>query len=232
MRDRVESRPGARPGARAAARAWLLASLLLTLALPGMGGEARAQSFPTERPPDERDFGVAGQNSDYYAGDAATAGIIQQVERYHLSEDNFWRHYRDGHLEYARNELIFTLRWLPNHPRALYLMELICKQMGRPEMAIQYYEKAVRLFPHRAYTRAQYGAYLVRVGARETGIQELRAAVAADSTLLQARAWLSQALAPAPTTGGASSTAGRPAPAKRPDGGAGGGRGTRDTGAR
>jgi len=150
--------------------------------------------MPLDRPAEESARALPGQNSDYFARDPATLGVIEEVERYHLSEDNFWRNYRDGHLEYASNDLIFTLRWLPNHPRALYLMESICAQMGRAEDAIPYYEKAVTRFPQHAYTRAQYGAFLIRLGAREVGIQELRTAIAADSTLVQARAWLQEAL--------------------------------------
>ena len=168
----------------------------LCLALLVFARPAAAQEVPSEYLPEPvaHPGTPAGEGFDYYSRDAAGEMLLANVERYHLSEDNFWKAYRTRAFNSAEGELRFALKYFPNHPRALYLMEIVAKEEGNPSLAIRAYERALQLHPH-PYTRAQYGAFLVRIGAASAGIQELRMAIAADSTLYLARAWLASALA-------------------------------------
>jgi hypothetical protein len=132
---------------------------------------------------------------DYFgrASDPETAQLIRMTERYHLTEDTFWTMFRKPDYRAARGELIFILRYIPNHPECLHLLGIVSNLMGEPAYPIYFYERAVRLFPARAYTRAQYGRYLVSIGHREAGLVELRAAHLADGTDPMVLAWLREA---------------------------------------
>jgi hypothetical protein len=169
-----------------------LCFLLLSFGSPG-AQEAPSDYLP-ERSSAPQTAAAPGEASDYYVRDAKQDMLLVNVEKYHLSEDNFWKQYRARAYPSATAELRFALKYFPNHPRALYLMEILAKDTANPSLAIRAYERALQLFPQHPYTRAQYGAYLVRIGATAAGIQELRTAIAADSTLYVARATLASAL--------------------------------------
>lgn len=120
----------------------------------------------------------------------ATYEMVRNVERYHLADENFWKEYREGHLKEARGGIVFVLKYVPNHPTALHLLGVISRQMGEPSYPIPYFERALRLLPQHAYTRAQYGDFLGSIGKREAGIRELREALLQDPGLIVAKAWL------------------------------------------
>ncbi|HEV8128391.1 MAG TPA: hypothetical protein VGQ14_01910 [Candidatus Eisenbacteria bacterium] len=158
-------------------------------------------------------------NKDYYAisiEEQATF-LIPVVENGHLGPKTnlrgFWPRYNEGNLPLALNELKYVLWVFPNHPRALLLLGMLAKQMHDPTIPIAYYEKALRLFPNRAATRGQYGAYLVDIGEKNQGILQLQQALQLDPSLLVARAWLDKARRGQPLHPGAS---GEPAPASSP----------------
>lgn len=138
-------------------------------------------------------------NNDYFSipVDATAARLIPIVENGHLGPKNnprgFWPRYAEGRSNLAFNELQYVLWVFPNHPRALHLLGLLARETHQPSIPIAYYEKALRLFPGRAYTRAQYGAYLVEMGEKMQGILQLEQALKIDPTLLTARAWLDKA---------------------------------------
>lgn len=165
-------------------------------------GSVVAQEAPSEYMPEQTAQPAtpagpaAGEGYDYYERDAPRDMLLANVEKFHLGEDSFWKAYRTRVYTSAAGELRFALKYFPNHPRALYLTEIVAKETSNPTLAIRAYERALQLYPQHPYTRAQYGAYLVRIGATTAGIQELRTAIAADSTLYLARAWLASALQP------------------------------------
>lgn len=138
-------------------------------------------------------------NNDYYdVGIAEQATfLIPVVENGHLGPKTnlrgFWPRYNEGNLPLALNELKYVLWVFPNHPRALHLLGMLSRQIHDRTIPIAYYEKALRLFPNRAATRAQYGAYLVDIGERAQGILQLEQALKLDPSSLTARAWLDKA---------------------------------------
>jgi tetratricopeptide (TPR) repeat protein len=197
--------PGAAPG-----------SLALVLLCGAIAADrpARGQDVPSQFLPEATTGRIIGEGTDYFRRDDRANQLLFNIERFHLSEETFWTKYREHHFLEARADITFALRYFPNHPRALYLMEIAEKAMGKPEGAIPFYERALRLFPEYPFTRAQYGTYLVRIGARAAGIAELRAALAVDSTLIQARIALDQALS-APTDSGLGRSASPPVSGSR-----------------
>jgi Tfp pilus assembly protein PilF len=132
------------------------------------------------------------QEYDYFAT-ARDSSILRDVERYHLGPDNFWMKYRAGQFRLAMDELKFVLRYFPNHPKALSLMGVLAKLTKSPSSVVVYYERALRLYPERAITHAQYGAYLSDIGQNDAGIKKLQKAVEIDPKLNAAYVWLAEA---------------------------------------
>ena len=138
-------------------------------------------------------------NNDYFSvgADPEASRLMPIVENGHLGAKTnprgFWPRYTEGSLEKAVTELKYVLWVFPNHPRALHLLGIVAKELHDPSIPIAFYEKALRLFPDRAYTRAQYGAYLVDIGEPAQGIMQLEAALKRDPQSLVARAWLDKA---------------------------------------
>jgi hypothetical protein len=138
-------------------------------------------------------------NRDYYSIgiDEQSTFLIPVVENGHLGPKTnprgFWPRYNEGNMIVALAELKYVLWVFPNHPQALHLLGIVSKRLHDTSIPIAFYEKALRLFPDRASTRAQYGAYLVDVGERAQGILQLEHALRLDPMNLTARAWLDKA---------------------------------------
>lgn len=73
------------------------------------------------------------------------------------------------------------------------MMVGIGRKINQPGLAISFFEKALKEYPLYGYTRAQYGHYLVELGAVSAGILELKEALRLDPDLVTARAWLAEA---------------------------------------
>ncbi len=134
-------------------------------------------------------------NRDYFTRgtDGFTAELLANAERNHLAQENFWKKYKGGELQYALDDLKYVLLVFPNHPRALHLMTMVCKAMKDSTTPIVYFEKATRLFPSQPYTFAQYGAYLIQTGETEAGIARLKDALRLNPNLTYALGLLAEA---------------------------------------
>ncbi len=135
---------------------------------------------------------VAQQPSDYFAVNR-DAGSLRVVEQYHLSPETFWAAYNAGGYQDALKQLDFVLRYFPNHPKALLLLNSVARLLKDPNKAYPYYQKALRLYPQYAITHAQCGELLASFGEIDAGISELKEALARDSKLAVAHAWLASA---------------------------------------
>jgi len=132
-------------------------------------------------------------DNDYFS-ETRSNGLLRNVEQYHLSRHmGFWVEFKRGQYAYALKELQFVLRYFPNHPRALALLGALARIKKTPSLPIVYYERAIKLYPQRAFTYAQYGDYLIDVGNRKVGISLLEKAIQLDPKLPQAHAWLAKA---------------------------------------
>lgn len=130
---------------------------------------------------------------DYFRADEDPAWRQQLNINNSAHTDMVLERLRQGNNPLAMEEAKFTLRYWPNHPRALILMEVIARITRAPFLPIPYYEKAVRQYPHYAITHAQYGHYLVEIERVDEGVMQLQQAVEIDPMLGAAHAWLAEA---------------------------------------
>ncbi len=146
--------------------------------------------FVILHPPIPQDSATV-QVVDYYRmkEDKLVAQIVFNRERYHLSKD-FWSYYRNGNYNASIGDLKYILKWIPNHPKALQLLEGLSLITNQRLLAVEYYQKALSLFPQYAITRAQYGAYLVRIGEVDSGIEQLNQALKISPELALTSAYL------------------------------------------
>ncbi len=125
-------------------------------------------------------------NRDYFgiSYDPESARLIPIVENGHLgvktNPRGFWPYYTAGRYGQAVGELKYVLGVFVNHPRALHLLGICARAMNVLDIPIAYYEKALRFYPDHAFTHAQYGNYLVEIGATAQGMRELNLALALE----------------------------------------------------
>jgi tetratricopeptide (TPR) repeat protein len=129
---------------------------------------------------------------DYFQAqtDHRVGNLLVNVEKNHMIRQH---KDRQGALQFDLADLKYTLWVFPNHPRALFLIGEHAKVGNNPGLALPFFEQALFRYPHYAYTRAQYGQFLIDIGANTLGIRELEAALRLDPNLIVARAWLSDA---------------------------------------
>jgi tetratricopeptide (TPR) repeat protein len=140
----------------------------------------------------EGERGESSSGVDYFADhDFGTKQYVQLVESAHMNKITEW--IRNGRIENALADCKYTLERIPNHPKGLMLAQIVGRLTKNPMLAISYYQRAMKLYPQYALTRAQYGAYLVDEGNLKAGIAELQKAVEMDSKLAFAHAQLAKA---------------------------------------
>jgi predicted Zn-dependent protease len=173
---------------------WIAALLCVTLGFPS---SANAQS-----PRQERNLTGSLINQDYFTAEhyPEVQNMLALVTKFHSGE-RVWQNFHNGDYTSVLGDCEFLIRYFPNHPGALNLFAAVGMATNRPGYAIKYFEEALREYPRHAYTHAQYGHYLVEIGAIRAGIQELQEAVRMDPNLLIARAWLADAESQAQTEG-------------------------------
>ena len=100
---------------------------------------------------------------------------------------------RKGFLQQALAEIDYTLGRLVNHPKALALSATVTKLLGRPSMPITYYQRALKMYPRRAFTQAQFGNFLVEYGEIDQGIERLNIAISLNPKLAMSYGWIAWA---------------------------------------
>ncbi len=102
-------------------------------------------------------------------------------------------HLAADRVQYAIDELRYTLNAFPNHPRALMLIKPVENAAKRAVFGVAAFERALSLYPQYAITHAQYGWYLVEINLLPAGIGKLKQAIEMDPKLITAYVWLSRA---------------------------------------
>jgi tetratricopeptide (TPR) repeat protein len=131
-------------------------------------------------------------NQDYFTHVRSPGGLLHLVEKFHFNERVFTM-FRNGQYQYVVGDLNYTLEKFPNHPGALQLLGAVAILMKNPSLPISYYEKALSLYPQHALTHAQFGSYLVEMGAMDDGIARLKKATELDPKVIAAHVWLAKA---------------------------------------
>jgi predicted Zn-dependent protease len=131
---------------------------------------------------------------DYFnaANDRNVKQQLYNVERFHLNK-SVVENIGSGKYQYALGDINFTLKYFPNHPRALHLLTTIAVLSKNRVLPMRYFERAIALYPNHAITHAQYGWYFVTIGDLDNGIQKLNHAVQMDPKLTAGYVWLAQA---------------------------------------
>ena len=132
---------------------------------------------------------------DYFAIVEAAPGssprwLLRDIERNHLNKALVYL--RQGKLREAMNDCIFVLDRLANHPKGLVILGFAAKLAKEYSLPVSFYERAVKLYPMRALTHAQYGKYLSEIGKIEEGAKRLQRAIEIDPQLKVAYSWLVQ----------------------------------------
>ncbi len=145
---------------------------------------------------------MGGGNYDYFTADQdpGLSKYLALVSHRHVGEV-VWARFWSGNYTEPLADCRYALERFPNHPRALHLVGEIAKITNQVSLAIPYFEYALRLYPQYGFTHAQYGHYLVDIGAFTAGVVELREALRLEPKQFQAKAWLAEALAAHPELG-------------------------------
>ena len=118
---------------------------------------------------------------------------IRWAEKYHLNRQKFFARLKGGQYGYALDELHIVLDYLPNHPKALFLLQITAPLAKKPGDVLYRYERAIHLYPQHAITHAQFGLYLVENQQVEEGIVHLKKAISLDPKNEIFQTWLAKA---------------------------------------
>ncbi|MGH7301842.1 MAG: tetratricopeptide repeat protein [Candidatus Rokuibacteriota bacterium] len=139
---------------------------------------------------DHGQWGTA--NHDYFSDDPTVKALLKNVELNHMVK-HVLGPYQVGRYNDSIDNLQYTLVRFPNHPHALVLMGLLAKTTKNFTLPIEYFQKALTLYPHYAITHALFGQYLVDIGMVGPGVERLNDALKVDPNLSQAYAGLAVA---------------------------------------
>ena len=131
-------------------------------------------------------------NWDYWDSDPEAQALLKNVEYNHMGKHVLGA-YQVGRYYDAIDNLQYTLRRFPNHPQALMLLGLLAKTTKNFALPVEYFLKALTLYPQYAITHAQFGQYLVDIGQVGRGMERLNDALKIDPNLPQAYAGLAVA---------------------------------------
>jgi Tfp pilus assembly protein PilF len=130
--------------------------------------------------------------SDYFSH-SPNSEQIRWAEKYHLNRQKFFARLKEGQYKYALDELHIVLDYLPNHPKALFLLQVTAPLAKKPRDVIYRYERAIHLYPQHAITHAQFGLYLAGNQQVEKGIVYLKKAISLDPKNEKFQTWLANA---------------------------------------
>lgn len=153
-----------------------------------------ASVFAQETPRNEREPDGTLINQDYFTSEQypEVKNLLLSVEVNHMHQRVF-DDLKAGRFEGVLPDVKYTLKRFPNHPKALLLLGTVSKLMNDVSLPVQYYKKALTLYPQYAITHAQYGAYLVKIEQVDAGIERLNQALEIDPKLTFAHVWLARA---------------------------------------
>ncbi len=137
---------------------------------------------------------ITGDEADYFeAGfEKGVKQALANVERYHMGR-SVVEAIAKGHYKEALPDINFVLRYFPNHPMGLQFLTSLAVLSNNRALPIEYFEKAIALYPKHAITHAQYGWYYVTIDRLDRGIRKLREAIEMEPELTAAYIWLSEA---------------------------------------
>jgi tetratricopeptide (TPR) repeat protein len=120
-----------------------------------------------------------GGPNDYYSASSSKriGRVLRSVEKLHLYKgiNDFNNH----HLSIACDEIDFTLRWFPNHPKGLQFLTVLFDKNSCPngKTAEGYFDSAIRFRPNDAIAHILYGLYLHKKGVLDKALNQYNIAL-------------------------------------------------------
>lgn len=126
-------------------------------------------------------------NHDYYFDRSNTSllQVLGNVESHHLPQGA--QKARERRYEAALADYEFILRYFPNHPKALLALGELCTAWRSPKCnAEEWFARGIAINPQVAGTYTVHGIYLLRQRRANEAIENLKQAVALDTSSLNA----------------------------------------------
>lgn len=133
------------------------------------------------------------QVADYFTADQSPTSYLKILESAHVVVIPNW--IKQGRLNNAISDIKYTLDRFPNHPISLQQLSMVAQMTKNNALAVNYFERAINLFPQYALTRAQYGLYLISVNNVDAGLEHLKHSIEIDPKLAAGYAGLAHAYA-------------------------------------
>lgn len=118
---------------------------------------------------------------DYFTTKKCEQCYLTIVEGAHVRSISRWL--SQGRINDALADIRYTLDRFPNHPVSLQQLGMIAQMVKNNGLAVNYFERAVTLYPQYALTRAQYGLFLVSINDVDGGIAKFNQAIEIDPKL-------------------------------------------------
>lgn len=136
-------------------------------------------------------FSWANAQEDYFTADKSPQSYLTILEGAHVRSIPGWLN--KGRPNDALEDVKYTLNRFPNHPVSLQQLSMLAQMLKNLSLAVNYFERAITLFPQYALTRAQYGLFLVSINEVDAGIEKLTQSIEMDSKLPSGHAGLAYA---------------------------------------
>ena len=98
-------------------------------------------------------------------------------------------------LDNAMGDIKYSLDRFPNHPVSLQQLSMVAQLTKNTVLAVNYFERAIALYPQYALTRAQYGLFLMSINKVDAGIEILKQSIEIEPKLAAGYAGLAHAYA-------------------------------------
>lgn len=70
---------------------------------------------------------------------------------------------KDGNFKVVLGDIDFVLRYIPNHPTALDLLDRLCLMWEKPDIALSYHDRAIKAFPREFASYVLLGRFLLLI---------------------------------------------------------------------
>lgn len=136
-------------------------------------------------------FSSAMAEQDYFTAEKCGQCYLTILESAHVR--TIPNSLSQGRMDNALGDIKYTLARFPNHPVSLQQLSMVAQMVKNTTLAVNYFERAITLYPQYALTRAQYGMFLVATNNLDAGIEKFKQAIEIEPKLSAGYAGLAHA---------------------------------------